>query len=164
VSGAVTSLDLFPTLLDLAQLPFPTGPPGLQGSSVLPLVRGTKSRLKDFQFFENDGHLTAISNGRLKLVHYPVSESAGCLELYDMYRDPGETEDRYRGSEARVAPLEAELGSFTTRTVAWQQETTKKRAPAKVDAELSQQTQRSLEVLGYIESENVAAPVPCRSQ
>jgi arylsulfatase A-like enzyme len=164
VSGAASSLDLFPTLLDLAQLPFPTGPPGLQGSSVLPLVRGTKSRLKEFQFFENDRHLTAISNGRLKLVHYPVSESAGCLELYDMYRDPGETEDRYRGSEARVAPLEAELSSFTTRTVAWQQETTGKRAPAKADEELSQQTRRSLEVLGYVESENVATPVPCRSR
>jgi arylsulfatase A-like enzyme len=39
VSAPVSSLDLFPTLLDLAQLPFPTGPPGLQGSSVLPLIR-----------------------------------------------------------------------------------------------------------------------------
>ena len=165
VSGPVTSLDIFPTLLDLAQLPFPTGPPGLQGSSVLPLIRGTKSRLKDFLFFENDRHLTAISNGRLKLVHYPVGdESAGCLELYDMYRDPAEAEDRYRGSEAHVAPLEAELGSFRTRTVAWQQETTAKRAPAKADEELSQQTKRSLEMLGYIESEAGETLAPCRSE
>jgi arylsulfatase A-like enzyme len=165
VSGAVTSLDLFPTLLDLAQIPFPTGPPSLQGSSVLPLIRGTKSRLKDFLFFQNDRHLTAISNGRLKLVHYPVAEdSAGCLELYDMYRDPGETEDRYGGSEARVAPLEAELGSFRTRTVAWQQETTAKREPAKADDALSEATRRSLEILGYVEAEATVPVVPCRSE
>jgi arylsulfatase A-like enzyme len=165
VPGPVASLDVFPTLLDLAQVPFPTGPPGLQGSSALPLIRGTKSRSKNFLFFQNDRHLTAISNGRLKLVHYPVSEeSAGCLELYDMYRDPGESEDRYRGSEAHVAPLEAELGSFRTRTVAWQQETTAKRAPAKADEELSPATKRSLEVLGYIESGSAESIVPCRSE
>lgn len=165
VDGLVTSLDLFPTLLDLAQIPFPTGPPGLQGSSVLPLVRGTKSRLKDVLFFENDRHLMAITNGRLKLVHYPeTGEGAGCLELYDMYRDPEEAEDRYRGSEAHIAPLEAELGSFRTRTVAWQQETAAKREPAKADEELSRQTRRSLEVLGYIESEAGESPVPCRRE
>jgi arylsulfatase A-like enzyme len=161
VSAPVSSLDLFPTLLDLAQVPFPTGPPGLQGNSVLPLVRGTKSKLRDHLFFENDRHLTAISNGRLKLVHRP--QGGGCVELYDMYRDPGEKEDRYRGWEARVAPLEAELSSFRTRTVAFQQDTTLKRKPAAADAALSEATRRSLEVLGYVEEEGAAPePVPCR--
>jgi arylsulfatase A-like enzyme len=163
VSSPVSSLDLFPTLLDLAQLPFPAGPPGLQGSSMLPLVRGTKTRLKDFLFFQNDRHLTAISNGRLKLVHYPGAEaSAGCLELYDMYRDPEETEDRYREAGARVGPLEAELSSFRTRTVAWQQETTAKRAPARADEALSEATRRNLEALGYIEAEKPEPAAPCR--
>ncbi len=165
VSAPVSSLDIYPTLLDLAQVPFPTGPPGLQGSSTLPLIRGTKSRLRDFFFFENDRHLTAISNGRLKLVYRPLGEgSAGCLELYDMYRDPAESEDRYEGSEAYVAPLEAELGSFGTRTVAWQQETTAKRSQATADAALSEATRKSLEVLGYVQENESPAPVPCRSQ
>ncbi len=161
VSSAVSTLDLYPTLLDLAQLPFPTGPPGLQGSSVLPLIRGTKSRLKDHLFFQNDRHLTAISNGRLKLVQHPAAEgSPAALELYDTYRDPEETENRYAGSEAYVAPLEAELGSFLTRTVAWQQETTARREPAKDDCTLSEATRKSLEILGYVEE----APAPCRSE
>ena len=165
ISGAISTLDIYPTLLDLAQLPFPTGPPGLQGSSALPLIRGTKSRLKDHLFFQNDRHLTAISNGRLKLVQYPaVEESAGSLELYDMYRDPGETDDRYFGSETHVAPLEAELGSFLTRTVAWQQETTAKREPAKADCALSEATRRSLEILGYFEEQTGAPVAPCRSE
>jgi arylsulfatase A-like enzyme len=163
VSGAVTSLDLYPTLLDLAQVPFPTGPPGLQGSSVLPLVRGTRSRLKDHLFFQNDRHLTAISNGRLKLLHRPGGEGTpDCLELYDMYRDPAESEDRYRGSEGYVAPLEAELSSFLTRSVAWQQETSAKRDPAKSDAALSDATRESLEILGYVEEEMPISPAPCR--
>jgi arylsulfatase A-like enzyme len=161
VSAAVSTLDLYPTLLDLAQLPFPTGPPGLQGSSVLPLIRGTKSRLKDHLFFQNDRHLTAISNARLKLVKRPAVEgSEDVLELYDMYRDPGETENRYLGSEAHVAPLEAELGSFLTRTVAWQQETTARREPAKDDCTLSEATRKSLEILGYVGE----TPLPCRSE
>jgi arylsulfatase A-like enzyme len=161
VSAAVSTLDIYPTLLDLAQLPFPTGPPGLQGSSVLPLIRGTKSRPKDHLFFQNDRHLTAITNGRLKLVKRPAVEGReGGLELYDMYRDPGETEDRYLGSEAHVAPLEAELGSFLTRTVAWQQGATARREPAKDDCTLSDATRKSLEVLGYVEE----APLPCRSE
>jgi hypothetical protein len=98
-------------------------------------------------------------------VHYPAGEgSAGSLELFDMYRDPGETEDRYAGSETHVAPLEAELGSFLTRTVAWQQETTAKREPAKADCGLSEATRRSLEILGYVEEQTGAPAVPCRSE
>ncbi len=165
VEAPVSSLDIYPTLLDLTQVPFPTGPPGLQGSSALSLIRGTKSRLRDFFFFENDRHLTAISNGRLKLVHHPLGEAgAGCLELFDMYGDPGESEDRYEGSKAYVAPLEAELGSFHTRTVAWQQDTTAKRAPATADAALSDATRRNLEVLGYVQESLSAPATPCRSQ
>ena len=163
VEGVVSSLDIYPTLLDLAQIPFPTGPPGLQGASVLPLIRGTKSSLRDHLFFQNDRHLTAISNGRLKLVQRPAFEGSDvAFELYDMYRDPGEIEDRYLGSEARVAPLEAELGSFLTRTVAWQQETTAKREPAQDECALSEATRRSLEILGYVQEETSAAP--CRSE
>ncbi|HEY7818118.1 MAG TPA: sulfatase [Vicinamibacteria bacterium] len=163
VSAPVTSLDLYPTLLDLAQLPFPTDPPGLQGSSVLPVVRGTKSNLKDHLFFQNDRHLTAISNGRLKLLHRPGAEgTSDCLELYDLYRDPEESQDRYQGSEGYVAPLEAELSSFLTRSVAWQQETSARREPAKSDAALSDATRESLEVLGYVQEETPAASLPCR--
>jgi hypothetical protein len=69
-----------------------------------------------------------------------------------MYRDPAEVENRYEGSEARIAPFEAQLSSFRTQTVAWQQATeTKRTGPSTGDEELSEQTRRSLESLGYIE-------------
>lgn len=148
VAGAVSSLDVFPTILDVAQVSYP---PGLAGRSVLPLVRGTTDRLHEQIFFQNDRHQMAITNGRLKLVHYPEDR----FELYDMYRDPGEVEDRYAGSEATIAPFKAELSSFRTRTVAWQQATTARReengADALDDSELSKRTLDELCKLGYID-------------
>jgi arylsulfatase A-like enzyme len=150
VSGAVSTLDVFPTILDLAQVSFPTG---LQGRSVLPLVRGTSSSLHEAIFFQNDRHLMAITNGRLKLIERPPSDGGeGGFALYDMYRDPGEEEDRYEGAESRVGPLSAELSSFRTRTVAWQQTTSSRRAGAGAtgDEELSEAARRSLEALGYL--------------
>jgi arylsulfatase A-like enzyme len=150
VSGAVSTLDVFPTILDLAQVSFPAG---LQGKSVLPLVRGTRSSLHEALFFQNDRHLMAISNGRLKLIARPAAdgESAGHA-LYDMFRDPAEEDDRYQGAESRVAPLQAELSSFHTRTVAWQQTTSTRRAGTESteDEELSDAARRSLEALGYL--------------
>jgi hypothetical protein len=81
-----------------------------------------------------------------------------------MHRDPGESEERYQGSESHVAPLEAELRSFQTRTIAWHQETTAKRSPATVDGALSEATRKSLEVLGYVDEVESDAAVPCRNQ
>jgi len=150
VSGAVSSLDVFPTILDLAQISYPSS---LEGKSVLPLVRGTTTRLHEQMFFQNDRHQMAISNGRLKLVHYPEDR----FELYDMYRDPTEEQDRYPGSESRIAPFKAELSSFRTQTVAWQQATSARRkeqgAAAVDDSELSEETRRMLCDLGYIDCE-----------
>ena len=150
VTGAVSSLDVFPTVLDLAQVSYP---PGLQGKSVLPLVRGTTTRLHEQIFFQNDRHQMAITNGRLKLIHYPEDR----FELYDMYRDPAEVEDRYQGSETTISPFKAELSSFRTQTVAWQQATTARReeqgATAVDDSELSEKTRQMLCNLGYIDCE-----------
>ncbi|GMR24363.1 MAG: sulfatase-like hydrolase/transferase [Acidobacteriota bacterium] len=150
VSGAVSSLDVFPTILDVAQVSYPSG---LEGKSVLPLVRGTTNRLHEQVFFQNDRHQMAISNGRLKLVHYPDDR----FELYDMYRDPTEDVDRYAGSEPIIEPFKAELSSFRTQTVAWQQATTARReaegAAAVDDSELSEKTRRMLCDLGYIDCE-----------
>jgi len=150
VQGAVSTLDIFPSILDLAQVTFP---PELEGRSLLPLVRQSEERLHDRLFFQNDHHQMAIFDGRLKLVSYPATgEDQGHFELYDTWRDPYEENDRYRGSEQAIAPLQAELSSFRTRTVAWQQETDRRRegSPAREDKELSEETLRNLEALGYL--------------
>ena len=150
VQAAVSTLDIFPSVLDLAQIAFP---PGLQGRSLLPIVRHSEDRLHDRIFFQNDHHQVGISDGRLKLIFHPPREQEGSyLELYDTWRDPDELNDRYPESRKAIAPMEAELASFRTRTVAWQQETDRRRegAPAREDEELSEETLRNLEALGYL--------------
>ncbi|MFQ5791849.1 MAG: sulfatase [Acidobacteriota bacterium] len=150
VRGPVSTLDIFPTILDLTQISFP---PRLEGRSLLPLVRRTKEKLHPRLFFQNDRHLMAISNGRLKLISHPGGEGEEArYELYDTWRDPGEIEDRFPGSRRRMAPFVAELERFRTRTVAWQQDTTRKRqgVAARTDQELSEETLRNLEALGYL--------------
>ena len=150
VSTSVSTLDLFPTLLDLAQVSFP---PGIQGSSLLPLIRGSTDPLHDRIVFENDHHQLGMTNGRLKLIAVP--EEAGNkvrYHLYDLARDPGETADLYPSSGARIEPFVAELERFRTRTIAWQQDTARLRKgePPRTDGELSEETLRNLEALGYL--------------
>ncbi len=148
--AVVSSLDIFPTILDLSQLSFP---PGLAGSSLVPLLNMSKNQIHDNLYFQNDHHQLAITNGRLKLIAYPRTEEVERrYELFDMYQDPGEVEDRFAESESTVESFRSELERFRTRTVAWQQETTRRRmgAPAKTDDQLSEDTLKNLEALGYV--------------
>jgi arylsulfatase A-like enzyme len=148
--AAATTLDIFPTILDLAHVSFP---PELQGTSLVPLLNKSKDKLHDKLLFQNDQHQMALSNGRLKLIAYPRSEEQERrYELYDTWQDPSELEDRYSDSESKVEPFRAELERLRTRTVAWQQETTRRRmgAPAKTDDQLSEETLKNLEALGYV--------------
>jgi arylsulfatase A-like enzyme len=146
----VSTMDILPTILDLAQISFP---PGTQGSSLMPLINRNEGELHEKLMFQNDQHHMAISNGRLKLIAYPrTDESKRRYELYDVRSDADELRDLFPTSEERISPFRAELERFRTRTVAWQQQTTRQRmgAPAKTDDQLSEQTLRNLEALGYV--------------
>ncbi len=156
VAGTVTNLDVYPTILDLSRVSYPAG---LQGKSVLPLVRGTTDTLHEQVFFQNDQHLMGISNGRLKLVHDPKTDT---FSLFDTFRDPTEAEDRYAESAARIAPFKAQLSSFRTQTIAWQQATSAAREKAGArpvdDSELSERTLELLRDHGYIGNGTGADP------
>jgi arylsulfatase A-like enzyme len=148
--ATVTTLDIFPTILDLAQVTFP---PELQGTSMVPLLNKSKDQIHERLLFQNDQHHIGLSDGRLKLIAYPrTEEQERHYELYDTLQDPGELEDRYEESESTIAAYQAELERLRTRTVAWQQETTRRRmgAPAKTDDQLSEETLKNLEALGYV--------------
>ncbi len=99
---------------------------------------------------------TAACPHTVELVVIEIIGQLG-FELYDRYRDPTEEQDRYPASESHIAPFKAELSSFRTQTVAWQQATTTRRekqgAAAVDDSELSEETRRMLEALGYLDDE-----------
>ncbi len=146
----VTTLDILPTILDLAQVSFPNE---LEGRSLAPLINRNKDQLHEKLLFQNDQHQLGITNGRLKLIAYPrTEESKRHYELYDTRVDADELTDLFATSQEKISPFRAELERFRTRTVAWQQQTTRRRmgAPATTDDQLSRDTLRNLEALGYV--------------
>ena len=112
----VLSIDMAPTLLELAGLGVGSG---LQGRSLLPLFRETsppwrRSFLIEywsdtvFPRIRNMGY-QAVRTERHKYIHY--RELPGMDELYDLQVDPGESEEsrRVRRAAALLAQMESEL-------------------------------------------------------
>ncbi|MCC6234211.1 MAG: sulfatase [Verrucomicrobiales bacterium] len=99
--GAVTrqlaeTVDLYPTLAELAGLPRPSGPQPLDGISLVPVLRDPATRLRDHAYHcypRGDRMGRAIRTERHRLVEWKVpgapAESAA-WELYDFETDPQE--------------------------------------------------------------------------
>ncbi len=90
----VGSVDIAPTLYDLAQLPIPEH---LDGESLVPMLAGEKW-LREEIFIEcwpSRGHWEAIHSGRYKYI-----ETEGHLsEFYDLEEDPYELENQIDNPE-----------------------------------------------------------------
>lgn len=105
VSEAVSLLDLYPTLADLAGL---RPPPGLRGQS---LVRGDalaapEGRALVSSVWFQDRFVRSVSAGRHRLV---VDELGDRAELYDEEADPGDTTDLADDLPEATAALRALL-------------------------------------------------------
>ncbi|HEY8515802.1 MAG TPA: sulfatase-like hydrolase/transferase [Candidatus Binatia bacterium] len=90
VSALVSLLDVVPTVLELAGAPLPQG---LEGSSLVPALRGDDLRRDDtliaLQTSSHDGYeaLRGVRSPTRKLLHDGRSDRS---ELFDLARDPGE--------------------------------------------------------------------------
>ncbi|MFC6548770.1 sulfatase [Cohnella cellulosilytica] len=105
-SGLVELTDLAPTLLEAAGLPIH---PGMQGSSLLPLLQGTAAghphRASVYCEFYNanakqggvGGFATMVRTERYKLVRYHGRDEG---ELYDLAADPDERNNLWSRSDA----------------------------------------------------------------
>lgn len=93
----VLDIDLAPSFLDLAGVP---APPGLQGKSVLPLAKASDPSFRKEWYYEyyewpNPEGVRphrGIRTEQHKLIHYVEQND---FELYDLARDPGETQNLY---------------------------------------------------------------------
>ena len=111
IDRRVSMLDLLPTLLELLDV---AAPPGLQGRSLVPLMREPDAALapmgllsEGYPFGLNQQALVA---GRFKLIR---TLPTGRVELYDLEQDPGEQNDlagaRARLRERMLAALDQQL-------------------------------------------------------
>ncbi len=99
--GSVTrqpteSVDLFPTLAELAGLPAPAGPQPIDGLSLVPVLRDPAARIRDhaFHVYPKDKLGRAIRTERHRMVEWKPSGGSGDqaeYELYDYQSDPLET-------------------------------------------------------------------------
>ena len=110
------TVDLFPTLCDLAGLPKPGGPQPIDGTSLAPVARDPAARVKDHVYHAfprqrpGKGEVIgrAIRTERHRLVEWkaPGGDPATAEhELYDYEADPRESENRAAQEPATVARL-----------------------------------------------------------
>jgi N-acetylglucosamine-6-sulfatase len=114
IDQPVLSLDIAPTLLELAGV---TAPAGLHGRSLVPLLRGeTAGWRKAFltEYFAEAGYpriptWQAVRDDRWKYIHY--TDLDGMDELYDLRADPHEMKNLIDDPSARATlnGLKAEL-------------------------------------------------------
>ncbi|MCB1092022.1 MAG: sulfatase-like hydrolase/transferase, partial [Verrucomicrobiae bacterium] len=111
------SVDIFPTLAELAGLPAPAGPQTIDGLSLVPVLRNPESRVRDHAYHaypkSKIGH--AIRTERYRLVEWRNSgepDSSAEYELYDYDTDPVETENIAAKSPEVVSELKAILARY----------------------------------------------------
>ena len=89
----IETVDLFPTIAELAGLPAPQGPQPIDGDSFLPILKGDDSDIGEFAYhcFPKGNRLgRAIRTSRFRLVEWkPLNGNAETeYELYDYHTDP----------------------------------------------------------------------------
>jgi iduronate 2-sulfatase len=93
------SVDIFPTLAELAGLPHPQVPQGLDGTSLAPVLASPATRVRDhtFHVFPRSKLGRAIRTERYRLVEWRSTADATEpveYELYDYELDPLETQNQ----------------------------------------------------------------------
>jgi len=157
ISRVASGLDVMPTILNLAGAPIP---PGLEGRSFAPLLRGAEEERFRAVFGENGrtivgnleeenprwtvdgdaGRWRMVRADDHKLILIPKPEGDR-FELYDLTNDPRETNDRAAAEPARLDSLKRLLLDWIA------EETSGSTFKDKIDGE----TLRALRDLGYIQ-------------
>ncbi|MCG8648970.1 MAG: sulfatase-like hydrolase/transferase, partial [Pirellulales bacterium] len=113
----IETVDIFPTLAELAGLPMPTGPQPIDGVSFVPVLKDGSKSLRDHAYhcFPRGGNRLgrAIRTQRYRLVEWkPIgSTEPPEYELYDYQDDPLETRNLAGEQQEIVAGLAAQLAT-----------------------------------------------------
>jgi len=120
----VSVMDFYPTILDLAGVALPEGPP-VDGTSLVPLLRGEAApSLKERPLFwhnvtsgvtargETFQPVAAVRRGKWKLIHY----FGRSPDLYDLSEDPGETNNLAEARPGVASELKRRIGGWLEAT------------------------------------------------
>ena len=141
VPSQVSTVDVFPTVLDLVRVPVPANQ---QGRSLVPLIFGRTDEEETAAYAESFAPniqygwapLQALRTTRYKLIAAPR------LELYDLERDPEEAVNLIDREPAVARGLKARLDRLV--------EETGRGAPQPQAADLDTETVSRLAALGYL--------------
>ena len=110
------SVDIYPTLSELAGLPAPRGPQPIDGVSLVPVLKNPTARVRDHAFHAYPRRKLgrAIRTERYRLVEWKNADQSGDVEyeLYDYQSDPHETRNHAADKPAIVRQLGATLATY----------------------------------------------------
>lgn len=111
------SVDVFPTLAELAGLPLPRGPQPVNGLSLVPVLKDGAVRVRDHAYhaFPKEKLGRAIRTERHRLVEWKTPgapEDTAELELYDYQADPLESKNLATEQPEVVAKLRGILARY----------------------------------------------------
>lgn len=111
------TVDIFPTLADLAGLPAPKGPQPIDGVSLVPVLKDSTARVRDHAYhaYPKQKLGRAIRTERYRLVEWrkltePVTSAE--YELYDYKTDPHETKNLVKDLPQVAERLKATLAQY----------------------------------------------------
>jgi len=146
VSGLVALMDILPTLLAISDVP---APPGILGTSLLPLIHGRAPGRPHVYVW---GIPEKLRTARWSLLR----QKDGTIELYDLRRDPGERNDVARAEPEMARALSKRLAAIKRSMAAARRARHATRRPTKLDEEVV----RELETLGYLQGERPSLTRP----
>ncbi|CAN5661090.1 sulfatase-like hydrolase/transferase [soil metagenome] len=99
-------MDLFPTLAELGSA---TLPEGVEGKSIVPIITGKESKVRDLCYTAYRDCQRAVRDQRWKLIRYPLVDMT---QLFDLQNDPHELTNLASKPEhaAKVAEMMESLG------------------------------------------------------
>lgn len=113
----IESVDIFPTLAEIAGLPAPTGPQPIDGVSLVPVLKDPAKRVRDHAYhaYPKQKIGRAIRTERYRLVEWKATEASDAsaeFELYDYELDPLERKNLAAEYPDVVANLKGILAKY----------------------------------------------------